>query len=247
MAASIDRLLQRLGSASDPGALVDELLETLRKSQTLEAAAAAVASRLVASPAALQQLAQLLHRQHAGAVQLASTVLKFTTQDDRLRLASCLAATPQPVVEALVGVLGSSTAAKTTKGHASWLLAVLAQHSQSCARQAASAGVFVHVAALLRQCPAGPEEAASRLLVQLVLLCTMLIVGSANRAQLAMQQGVLEALPALLGEGSPIDVQEKAAYSLYFLLEAAPEPPSSQLAAPIIASLNFPPVSIPVW
>jgi hypothetical protein len=52
-----------------------------------------------------------------------------------------------------------------------------------------------------------------------------------------MQQGVLEALPALLGEGYPLEVQEEAADMLRTLLEAAPQLPSSQLAAPIIGGL----------
>jgi hypothetical protein len=235
MPASIDRLLQRLGSASDPGALVDELLEAILRSQPQEPAAAALVSRLVASPPALEQLAQLLCEQHAGAVQLAGTVLMMTTtQEDSRRLASSLP-TPLPVVEALVGVLGSSTADPVTKACTGWLLGALVQLSQSCARQAARAGVFVHVAALLRQRPAGHAEAAS--LSVLVSLCTALTADSANRAQLAMQQGVLEALPALLGEGYPPRVQEAAALALSTLLDAAPQPPSSQLAAPIIGGL----------
>jgi hypothetical protein len=90
MAASIDRLLQRLGSAGDPGALVDELLDAIDNSQPRErtAAAAAAASRLVASPGALQQLVQLLQQQHAGAVQLAGRVLVATTEGIGLGLAS---------------------------------------------------------------------------------------------------------------------------------------------------------------
>jgi hypothetical protein len=235
MAPSIDRLLQRLGSASDPGALVDELLETMKKSHHREAAAAAIASRLVASPAALQQLAQLLQQQHAGAVRLAARVLTEATPEDRRRLASSLAAAPQPVAEALVGVLGSSTVDAATKACAGGLLGALAAHSQPCARQAAAAGVFVHLAALLRQRPAGHEEAAS--LFVLVILCRALISGSANRAQLAMQQGVLGPLQALLGEGYPPSVQEEAARVLFLVLQAAPQLPSSQLAAPIIGSL----------
>jgi hypothetical protein len=223
MAASIDRLLQRLGSAGDPGALVDELLETLKKSQPREPAAAALASRLVASPAALQQLAQLLQQQHAGAVWLAATVLEETTQDDRRRLASSLAAAPLPVAEALVGVLGSSTADAATQTCAGWLLAELVQHSQACARQAAAGGLFVHLAALLRQRPPGQAEEASSLLVQLVTrLCVLLVAGSANRAQLAVQQGVLEALPPLLAEGYSPGVQEGAARVLHVLLRDAP-------------------------
>jgi hypothetical protein len=176
MAASIDRLLQRLGSASDPGALVDELLEAVQNSQPRRPVAAALASRLGASPAALQQLAQLLHQQHAGAVRLATTVLMNTTQEDSRGVASSLAAAPRPVMEALVGTLGSSTADTATKAYAAGLLVALAQHSQSCARQAASAGAFVHLAALLRQRPAGLEEAASSLLLLLVTrLCRALI------------------------------------------------------------------------
>jgi hypothetical protein len=235
MPASIDRLLQRLGSERDPGALVYELLDAINKSQPREPAAGAVASRLVASPAALQQLAQLLHQQHAGAMQLAGMVLLATTQEDRRRLSSSLAATPRPVVEALVGVLGSSTVAKATQSCAGWLLVELVQHSQACARQAASAGVFVHLAALLRQRPAGQEEVASVMMA--ACTCGALSSGSANRAQLAMQQGVLEALPALLGEGYPPDVQDTAAHALYMLLEAAPQLPSGQPAAPIIGGL----------
>jgi hypothetical protein len=239
MAASIDRLLQRLGSAGDPGALVAELLDTILNSQPRQPAAAALASRLVASPAALQQLAQLLHQQHAGAVQLAGMVLMVTTPEDRQRLASSLAATPRPpVVEALVGVLGSSTADSVTKAYAGGLLVALVEHSQSCARQAARAGVFVHLATQLRQRPAGPVEAAnSLLLLSATRLCQLLVAGSANRAQLAMQQGVLEALPALLGEGYPSDVQDEAAHAMCILLRAAPRRPSSQLAGPIIGSL----------
>jgi hypothetical protein len=158
MAASIDRLLQRLGCASDPGALVDEILDVIDTSPDPDVAGTAL---VVASPGALQQLAQLLYQQHAGAVHLAGGVLMETTLEDRRRLASSLAAAPQPVVEGLVGVLGSSTADAATKACAGVLLGVLVQPSQPCARQAARAGVFVHVAALLRLRPAGPEEAAS--------------------------------------------------------------------------------------
>jgi hypothetical protein len=233
MAASLDRLLQRLGTASDPGALVDELLEAMEKSQPRERAA--LSSRLVASPGALQQLVQLLHQQHAGAVRLAGEVLVEANQEDRRRLTSSLAAASQPMVEALVGVLGSSAVGNVTKVHAGGLLVTLVQHSQACARQAASAGVFVHLAALLTQRPAGHEEETS--LLVLVTLCASLVAGSANRAQLAMQQGVLEALPALLGEGYPTDVQEKAVPVLSMILRAAPQQPSSQLAAPFIGGL----------
>jgi hypothetical protein len=95
--------------------------------------------------------------------------------------------------------------------------------------------VFVHLAAQLRQRPAGREEAARLLL--LVSLCRVLIAGSANRAQLAMQQGVLKALLALLGPGYPLDVQEAAAHALYTLLQAAPQLPSGQLTVPIIGGL----------
>jgi hypothetical protein len=210
-ASSIDRLLQRLGSTSDPGALVDELLDAIFMSQPREPAAAGLASRLVASPAALQQLVQLLHQQHAGTVELlAWTMIQLKGGDMELyrRLAVGFAAAPRPVVEALVGVLGCSTADTDTKGCAGWLLIELVNHSQSCARQAAAAGVFVHVAALLKQRPAGREEAAGPLLLP-TRLCRVLISGSANRAQLAMQQGVLEALPALLGEGYPPDVEKE--------------------------------------
>jgi hypothetical protein len=238
MAAPIDRLLQRLDSAGDPGALGDDLLEIMKTIQHQGPAAAAIASRLESSPAALQQLAQLLHQQNAGAVQLAGMVLTETTQEERQRLASSLAAAPLPVAEALVGVLGSSTAATATKFYAGGLLAELVQHSQPCARQAASAGVFVHLAALLRQRPAGHEEAASSLLLLTATrLCTALIDGSANRVQLAVQQGALEALPALLAEGYPLYVQEQAAVVLSILLQAAPQLPSGQLAAPIIDGL----------
>jgi hypothetical protein len=241
MAASIDRLLQRLGSASDPGALLDlvgELLDAISESQDRDAAAAALASRLVASPGALEQLAQLLHQQHAGTVGLVGTVLMKAKQDDGRRLASSLAAAPRPVAEALVGVLGSSTADTATKAHAGFLLFMMAQQSQPCARQAASAGVFVHLAALLKQRPAEHGEAFSSLLLLVsVKLCMGLVAGSANRAQLAMQQGVLEALPALLGEGYSTIVQERAAVALCTLLDAAPQMPSSQLAARIIGGL----------
>jgi hypothetical protein len=223
--AAIDRLLQRLGSSGDPGALVDEILESFNASQSPDIAATGVAGRLVASPDALQQLAQLLHQQQAGTVRLlALTLIRLKGGGTELhsRLAAAFVATPPHVVESLVDVLGSRTADTATKAYANMLLGELVHCSQSCARQAARAGVFAHLAALLRQRPAGHAEAAG--LLVLVTLCKVLVDGSANRAQLAMQQGVLEALPALLGEGYPPGVQEEAAVVLSMLLRAAPRP-----------------------
>jgi hypothetical protein len=231
MDARIARLVRRLETADDPEGVALDLFLALHASADSDAAAADLAALLGAAPRALAQLGQLLVAKHAVAMALVYDVLRHVYYVSIIkplssRLVRGLAAAPG-IVEALVEVLGSSTAKVQHHHLAASLVGALGLELQSYARSAVKAGAFKHLARLLRQhAGSAPEEG---LLEQAAAAVLKLVQGSGSRAQQAGREGLLEALVPLLAPRHAVDTQKQAAASITALLEALPQEQLAQV------------------
>jgi hypothetical protein len=226
------KLLRHLGTARDPGRLAEQL-DACRAADDdagQERLYDGLDERLRTCPEALAQWARLISQQHAAAIELTSEALNHLHREHgegrQQLLVRALAAAPAPgLVAGPVQAMGSSAADGFTKHCASHLLEVLAGASPDLARDAARAGAFGQLARRIKGRPRAPSAGDIHDLERALLAVRHLARRSANRAQLAARQGVLEALAPLLEPGEPPGIQRAAAFTLSTLLESLPRQP----------------------
>jgi hypothetical protein len=225
MDAATKRQVAKLGRAgTDTAKVLRSLCDRMAEdAATTNAIAEAIAARLEEVPGAREQLVQQLEAGSGGALCLlalgADDEPSPATQRWK-RVLRTLATSEElgpRAVSALVAALHAGSGRTfCAKELACRVLGAMAMESKARAREAAAAGVFVHLARLLGQQAAG--ELQEGVMCSAMFALVALVRDSSNRLQLAARQGVLQPLAGLLGADQPLEVQEVAAHVLGMFL-----------------------------
>jgi hypothetical protein len=226
MDAATKRQFAQLGGAgTDAAKVLASLCNRMVDAATVDAIAEAIAARLEEVPAAREQLVQQLEAGSGDALWLLSLGTSKSTEPSPAtqrwkRVLRTLATSDElgpRAARALVGALHAGSGwTLCAKGQACSVLDSMARDSKARAREAAAAGVFVHLAGLLGQQAAGElQEAVMR---SAIVALMGLARDSSNRLQLAARQGVLQPLAGLLGADQTQRVQGLAAHVLGMFL-----------------------------
>jgi hypothetical protein len=228
MDAATKRQVTKLGRAGTDAAKV---LASLCKRMAEDAAATnaiaeGIAARLEEVPSAREQLVQQLEAGSNEALWLLlwatskSTAASPAVVQHWKRILRMLATSeelgPRAMSALLAALLAGSGRTLLAKELACNVMGAMAKESKARAREAAAAGVFVHLAGLLGQQAAGDRQEA--LMCSAIVALMDLAADSSNRLQLAARQGVLQALGGLLGADQPPGVQDMAAHALGMFL-----------------------------
>jgi hypothetical protein len=228
MDAATKRQVAKLGRAGTDAAkvlasLCDRMVED---AATADAIAEAIAARLEEVPAAREQLVQQLEAGSGdalwllfqGSLQSAEPSSAVQRWKRVLRTLATSEELGPRAVSALVAALhAGSGRTLCAKGQACNVLGAMAKESRARAREAAAAGVFVHLAGLLGQRGMGDRQES--MMRGAMIALGGLVRDSSNRLQLAARQGVLQPLAGLLGADQTQRVQEMAALALGLFLD----------------------------
>ncbi len=225
MDAATKRQVAKLGGAgTDAAKVLASLCDRIEDAATGDAILEAIAARLEEVPAAREQLVQQLEAGSDDALCLLSlsSVAEPSPAAQRWKRVLRTLATSEELgpraVSALVAALAAGSGRTLhAKELACKVLGAMAQESKARAREAAAAGVFVHLVGLLGQRAAG--ELQEVLMRSAIFALVALVRDSSNRLQLAARQGVLQPLAGLLGADQTPWVQERAAHVLGIFLK----------------------------
>jgi hypothetical protein len=230
MDAATKRQVAKLGSAGGAAKVLKGLFKRMVDDATGYAIAEAIAARLEEVPAAREQLVQQLEAGSDDALWL----LSLGADDEPSQaaqpwkrvlrtLATSEELGPRAVSALLPALRAGSGRTLRAKEVACKVLGLMAMESKERAREAAAAGVFVHLAGLLGQRGMGDRQES--MMRMAIFALGGMVIHSSNRRQLAAKQGVLQPLAALLGADQSPGVQQSAAQlmGLFLRPEALPD------------------------